>query len=209
MPFCSSRSLMAARQHTASLLHAIAGQATAARRRTLALSIAAPLALLLNQPDAAKAININVNGTGYDVELYTGTYDANNSYFGLPPLGRMPWWGNENFALDASDALADGLGVDATTGDGPLFAYAFIGGDVSAAYYNGGLSQTDTTLNRTATYGWVVLTQSQPVPAPAPLLGAAAAFSASRRLRLRIQLTRGPGPRTVARDPQLNTTPHA
>lgn len=173
------------------------------RPRTLALAIATPLVLLLSQQQAAKAVNLNVGGVDYDVELYIGTYNANPGYFNLPGSGgRMPWWGNQQLAGDLAFALGDGLGPTPPAGQGPLFATSFDNTNVFASYFDlDTLGVTDTIIDGApfdpgTSYSWVVLVNNDPapVPAPLPLLGAAAAFSASRRLRHRIHLARTPRP---------------
>ena len=162
----------------------------AAGAATLALLAAA--ALVGRSPQPAAALTVQVNGSDYDVELYTGSYSSNAAAFQLPASGgRMPWWGQPTLAADFAFALAAGLSPTPLPADGPLFATAYTGTDVEAAYYDlTTLGSTDVINENVAfdpnsSQSYAVVTSPATVPAPLPLLGAAAAFSCSRRLRRR------------------------
>ena len=95
----------------------------------LALS-ASVAASLFSFPQAARALNVTVGGTTYDIQLYTGSYNSNASIFKTPANGgRMDWWGNPSLAEALAGQLSNGLSPTYTAGDpveGPLFATSFV-----------------------------------------------------------------------------------
>jgi hypothetical protein len=149
----------------------------------LALS-ASVAASLFSFPQAARALNVVVGGTTYDIQLYTGSYNSNPSIFQTPANGgRMDWWGNPTLAEALAGQLTNGLSPTYTVGDpveGPLFATSFDalspGSEVSASYFD-----------RTASFPYAVTTSNTSVPAPLPFFGLAGGFAASRRLRRRVR----------------------
>ena len=169
------------------------------------LPIAAPLAMLISQPTAAGAFGLDLNGVHYDLELYVGSYLNQPSYFALPANGgRMSWWGNQTLAGDLAYALADGLSPSPLPSEGPLFANAYDGTNVTASYFDlTTLGITDIVVDGAlflpgSTYSWVVLANGgggggggvSAAPAPLPLLGTVAGFSAARRMRRRLKSNR-------------------
>lgn len=162
----------------------------AAGAAALALLAAAALGSL--SPQSAAALTVQVNGATYDVELYTGSYNSNAAVFQLPASGgRMPWWGQPTLAADFAFALAAGLSPTPLPADGPLFATAYTGTDVEAAYYDLTTLGTTDVINENVAFdpnssqSYAVVTSPATVPAPLPLFGAAAAFACARRLRRR------------------------
>lgn len=156
------------------------------------LALLAAAALVSLSPQSAAALTVQVNGTDYDLELYNGSYSSNVAAFQLPANGgRMPWWGQPTLAADFAFALAAGLSPTPLPADGPLFATAFTGTDVEAAYYDLTTLGTTDVINENVTFdpnssqSYAVVTSPVSVPAPLPLVGAAAALSCSRRLRRR------------------------
>jgi hypothetical protein len=165
----------------------------------LALS-ASVAASCFSFPQAARALNVVVGGTTYDIQLYTGSYNSNPSIFQTPANGgRMDWWGNPTLADALAGQLTNGLSPTYTTGDpveGPLFATAFdglsLGSEVSASYFDlSTLGITDVvasaSFDRTASFTYAVTKSNTSVPAPLPFLGLAGGFAASRRLRRRVR----------------------
>jgi len=165
----------------------------------LALS-ASVAASLFSFPQAARALNVVVGGTTYDIQLYTGSYNSNPSIFETPANGgRMDWWGNPTLAEALAGQLNNGLSPTYTDGDpveGPLFATSFdgpsLGSEVSASYFDLstlGITDVVTTANfdRTASLTYAVTKSNASVPAPLPFLGLAGGFAASRRLRRRVR----------------------
>jgi len=155
-------------------------------------------ASLFSFPQAARALNVVVGGTTYDIQLYTGSYNSNPSFFETPSNGgRMDWWGNPALADALAGQLANGLSPTYTDGDpveGPLFATSFdgfsLGAEVSASYFDlSTLGITDVvtsdSFDRTASFTYAVTKSNTSVPAPLPFLGLAGGFAASRRLRRR------------------------
>jgi len=156
------------------------------------LALTASLALA---PQAGQALNVVVEGTTYDLETYTGTYNANTSWFATPAAGgRMPWWGNPTLAAALATELAAGLSPSGAE-VGPLFATAFDGNstgeEVDATAFD------LTTLGDANLVGGAFYASSSiqtyavlaaPVPAPLPIAGTAFAFSAMQRLRRRSRL---------------------
>jgi hypothetical protein len=162
-------------------------------------------ASLFSFPQAARAINVVVGGTTYDIQLYTGSYNSNPSIFQTPANGgRMDWWGNPTLAEALAGQLTNGLSPTYTDGDpveGPLFSTSFdgliLGSEVSASYFDlSTLGITDvvttTSFDRSASLTYAVTKSNTSVPAPLPLLGLAGGFAASRRLRRRARQLRQP-----------------
>ena len=105
---------------------------------SLALALAACLAAV---PQTAKAFSVFHDGTTYDIELYSGSYDSNPQLFATPEnQGRMPWWGNPDLADNLANQLAAGLSSPPYPNQGPLFATAFVGvnsgSEVTASYFD-------------------------------------------------------------------------
>lgn len=156
----------------------------------------APLALVLlttlaTAPREARALAVDYNGTTYDLEIYTGSYDSQPSLFATPTnAGRMPWWGNTALANGLATQLADGLSPIPYPAFGPLFATSFdtlsLGEEVTASVFDlSTLGGTNLVLSwgfdRATTYSYVMA--ADPVPAPLPMVAAVVVLSAERRLR--------------------------
>lgn len=82
---------------------------------------------LLSQP--AQAVIIKVNSIDYDVQTFTGSYNANTSKFATAANGgSMPWWGDSTLAGQFALAIYNltptngGLAGNPVYGYGPLFA---------------------------------------------------------------------------------------
>ncbi|MBD2551635.1 hypothetical protein H6G65_19100 [Microcystis elabens FACHB-917] len=158
------------------------------------LTVAASVALPLFTGLPASAVTVRIGTIDYDVTVFTGSYDNNNSLFQAPPLGQMPWWGDVtgDLALLFAQQVYDQLGDGPTSGFGPVFAYDLDMGDVlgiSQSLTNP-LSQLDETLAPSDSVAYAIarplLPPSTPVPGPLPVFGAMAAFGWSRRIRRRI-----------------------
>jgi hypothetical protein len=178
-------------------------------RGAAAVAMLVATALVGLRPQPAAALTVQVNGTNYDLELYTGSYTGNPAAFQLPANGgRMPWWGQPSLAADFAFALAAGLSPTPLPADGPLFATAYTGTDVEAAYYDlTTLGSTDVINENVAfdpnsSQSYAVVNSPASVPAPLPLVGAAAAFSCSRRLRRRHGLAEAQGQRLTLQGDQ-------
>jgi hypothetical protein len=144
--------------------------------------------LLVSAP--AHAVGVNVSGVLYDVTVLETSYNTSTSSFQLPPLGQMPWWGNQSNADLFAEQVFAALGEGSTAGYGPLFAHAY---DASISQVIGSLqdlsapgSFIDGTPAANATVKYAIA--KAPVPGPLPLFGAAAAFGCSRQLRRRIRI---------------------
>ncbi|MEB3316776.1 MAG: hypothetical protein VKO39_01340 [Cyanobacteriota bacterium] len=154
---------------------------------TLVLAFSAGLLAL---PLNGRALNVVYDGTTYDLEIYTGSYDSQPSLFATPAQGgRMPWWGNYLLATGLASALADGLSPSPLPPLGPLFATAFVGAnineEVSATYFDlGTLGTTNVVLSdafsRSSSQSYVVLAT---VPAPLPIAATTLWLTATKRLR--------------------------
>ena len=157
----------------------------------------APLALALGAglaftPQKARALNVDYNGTTYDLRIYTGSYDSNPSIFATPANGgSMPWWGNSGLANGLSAELAGSLSPFPYPEMGPLFATSFVssssGAEINASYFDlTSLGVTDVvasgSFGRTSVNAYVY-NYLDPVPAPLPIAATAVCFSATRRLR--------------------------
>ncbi|MFN9619070.1 MAG: hypothetical protein ACK55X_05085 [Synechococcaceae cyanobacterium] len=150
-------------------------------------------------PNSAEAVSVTVNGTTYDVNTFSGPYNANNGWFNtLDNNGLMPWWGNESLAEQFATAVGVSLGTPTYGVYGPEFAHSLSPTLFGGTYVNGEVFQAPSTvLNfgwltyESGTYATATLAPPPPpaaVPGPLPLFGAAAAFGMSRRLRRKIQL---------------------
>jgi len=140
----------------------------------------------------ASAYVVTVNGTQYDIDVFDGPYLGNESLFSSVAPGEMPWWGDENKAIDFASQVFDQLLEGSTPGNSPLFAFEVIGSDVNA--------WSSDILNPNSLYfesfgtgvsvkyavGRPLSTGVSSVPGPLPIFGAAAAFSWSRRIRRRL-----------------------
>ncbi len=173
------------------------------------LAAAAGTLSLALAPNPVQALVVTVGGTQYEVSTFTGSYNSNLSKFNTAANGGvMPWWGNNQLAVDFSTAVGTSLGLPnpsfyvITANVGPIFAYGFRqfffeDVTVSASYLKTDVQtyygySPPAALTATATYAQATVYAPPPppsdVPGPLPLFGAAAAFGMSRRLRRRIQL---------------------
>lgn len=155
--------------------------------RITSLAVLSALALPLLNAEPAAAVLVTVGGTDYDVTISTTSYNASPNEFQLPPIGQMPWWGDEALASDFALEVFNQLGPGWDADYGPVFAH---GTTVSQVL---GIAQSLTDINdqigvtpaRSTSVSYAIA--SAPVPAPIPLFGAAAVYGWSRQLRQRIR----------------------
>lgn len=161
-----------------------------------ALTLISATVLPILSANPAAAVVVTVGGNNYDVMISTTSYSASSNAFRVPPLGQMPWWGDENLASDFALQVFNQLGAGWSSDYGPVFAHRatvsqVLGIAQSLTDIN---DQIDVSPSTSATVSYAIATA--PVPGPLPLFGAAAAFGWSRQLRQRIrtrpQATRGP-----------------
>ena len=158
------------------------------------LTVAAGVSLPLLAGLPASAVTVTIGSIDYDVTVFTGSYDNNNSLFQTPPLGQMPWWGDTtgDLASQFAQQVYDQLGSGPTPGYGPVFAYDLDMGDVLGLSQNltNPLSQLDETFAPNDSVAYAIasplLPPSTSVPTALPVFGAMAAFGWSRRMRKRI-----------------------
>lgn len=133
-------------------------------------------------------VNVNISGTDYAVDTFTGKYADNTAKFNST---LMPWFGDQALANQFAVAVGNAFGKP-NFGDGPVFAWIINEFDVSGQYldFQDAPSLVGVDKNQAFTYAYVTATSS-PVPRPLPIFGAAAAFGMSRRLRRRIRLDSG------------------
>ena len=175
-------------------------------RLAVALSLPIGAALFLQANPSQAMVVVNVGGTDYDVEFFTGSL-ADFLTSGL----NLPWFGNLGDAGLFADAYAAiepaTQSISGPSGDasvGPLF-YTLSGPDTFVAWNSGqfapnydstpftgsyvcdtGVEYDCTTSTLQWAYGTPTPTPDTRVPAPLPLLGATAAFSVRRKLRRRL-----------------------
>jgi hypothetical protein len=153
----------------------------------------ATLPLLANLP--AGAVLVTVNAVEYDVTIFEGSYDDNNSLFYEPPVGQMPWWGDPTGMLASQFAFQvyNSLGVGSYSGLGPVFAYLYDSDSGSLSGLVQSLSDPNSQdilnpfSNESIKYAILYAPPVPPapisVPAPLPCLGVIAAYRSSCRLR--------------------------
>ena len=140
--------------------------------KTLAFAGTAASIMTLSVVDVAKAVQINLGGTDYNITTTTGTYGDLQT-----TLESQPWWGSSELAEEGAGDLGASLGFP--NGLGPYFAYertatstrgwSFDDEDNAAigigVFDPGGFSATRT---------WAITEAVASVPEPASLLGLAA-----------------------------------
>jgi hypothetical protein len=141
----------------------------------------------------AGAVVVTVGGIVYDVNIINMSHTLSSPSFGLPPLGQMPWWGDDTLASEFATSVFFQLGPGTDANYGPVFAYAVD----TALNQVLGLSQSLTDINdqidvmpttsTTTLYATASSTSTTPVPLSLPILGAATGFGWSRRLRQRLR----------------------
>ncbi len=137
----------------------------------------------------ASAVVVTVNGAQYDLDVFDGPYLGNESLFSSVAPGEMPWWGDENKAIDFASQVFDQLLEGTTPGNSPLFAYEVIGSDVNG-WSSDILSPNSLyfdTFGTVATVKYAVAKKVSVVPGPLPILGIYTAFTFTRRLRRRLR----------------------
>ena len=140
----------------------------------------------------ASAYVVTVNGTQYDLDVFDGPYLGKESLFSSVAPGEMPWWGDENKAIDFASQVFDQLLEGSTPGNSPLFAFEVIGSDVNGwssdilSPNNLYFESFGTGVSVKYVVGSPLSTGVSSVPGPLPIFGAAAAFSWSRRIRRRL-----------------------
>lgn len=156
-----------------------------------------PLAFLggtilpLLSPAPAAAITITVGSINYDVSAFSTSPASQFATFGLPPLGQMPWWGNDTLAYDFATTLFNQLGAGWDADYGPVFAYSL---DTSLNEVRG-LAQSitdindliDVTASTVSTNTYAIASPLPDVPGPLPVLATATGWAWSRRLRQRLR----------------------
>jgi len=161
------------------------------------ITVSATVALPLLSVAPASALTVTVDSIDYDVTIFSGAFNSNSALFQAPPAGQVPWWGNDDLALDFALQVYDQLGLGPTSGYGPVFAYENSGTDILG--WSQSITDTESqnfeTIATTAGVNYAIATPlfSAPasVPAPLPVFGAAAAFGWSRQLRKRIAEMKG------------------
>jgi len=137
----------------------------------------------------ASAVVVIVNGTQYDLDVFDGPYLGNESLFSSVAPGEMPWWGDENKAIDFASQVFDQLLEGTTPGNSPLFAYEVIGSDVNG--WSSDILNPNSlyfeTFGTVATVKYAVAKEVSAVPGPLPILGIYTAFTFTRRLRRRLR----------------------
>ena len=137
--------------------------------------------------DPALAVSIVVGNTPYEVEVFEGSYTGNESLFASLSPGKMPWWGNENLAIDFATQVFDQLQGGTTSGNSPIFAFEVVGSDVNG--WSSDIINPNSlyfeSFNTGATVKYAI---GREVPGPLPFLGVYAGFSLSRRIRQRLRL---------------------
>lgn len=141
----------------------------------------------------AGAVVVTVGGIDYDVNIINMSHTLSSPSFALPPLGQMPWWGDDTLASEFATSVFFQLGPGTDANYGPVFAYAI---DTTLNQVLG-LSQSLTDINdqidvmadtsATIRYATATTSATTPVPLPLPILGAATGFGWSRRLRQRLR----------------------
>jgi len=156
-----------------------------------ALFGAALLPLLSANP--ASALIITVAGINYDVSTIDTSHASQPTTFGQPPIGLMPWWGDDILASTFATTVFNQLGPGWDADYGPVFAYALDAPPNVVLGLTSSLTnvsdQPDVFPSTTASVRYAIATSTlaTPVPAPLPLLGAVAAYGCSRRLRARLR----------------------
>jgi len=155
----------------------------------LTVSVTVALPFLAGAP--ASAVTVTVGSTDYDVTIFNGSYNSNSASFQVPPTGVMPWWGNDQLALDFAAQVYDQLGSGPTAGFGPVFAYEDSGTDIQgwSQSITDPASQNLEMIANNVDVNYAIATPlnsaAASVPVPLPVFGAAAAFGWSRQLRKR------------------------
>jgi len=178
-----------------------------ARPKILLLAAAGVSALATAFPCQVQAIDVVVDGTTYDVTIFSGSFNNNQSKFNTPPLGLMPWFGKEGLAAQFALALGTSLGpiginrityptgsinygnlfatqiVSLPSGSANVFGQALASNLVAASYFTNGViprywAQAVAKLPARA---------ASAVPGPLPLIGMAFAYGYSRKVRSRIR----------------------
>ena len=143
----------------------------------------------------AGAVLVTVNAVEYDVTVFEGSYDDNDSLFNEPPVGQMPWWGDTSGSLASQFAFQvyNSLGEGSYGGSGPVFAFDYDSGSGMLAGLVQSLSDPNSQdiltpfSNESIKYAILYAPPTPPVPAPVPsplpCLGVIAAYRSSCRLR--------------------------
>jgi hypothetical protein len=136
----------------------------------------------------ARALVVNVGGQDWDVTTFTGSYNDNPAKFALPPIGVMPWWGDQGLAIE----FATAVGLPSPGIFGYFYGPSQLGDVVDFADYSEegvGISKALSSSSRP--WAQATLVPATAVPAPLPVFGATAAFGFSRQLRKRIKASKG------------------
>jgi hypothetical protein len=158
--------------------------------RLAALALLGGAALPLLTPAPATAVVVTVGGVPYDVNIASLAYTLDATPFQLPPLGQMPWWGDDMVASDFAEEVFNQLGPGWDADYGPVFAYAIDGPNDQVLGLASSLTdlndQIDVTPATTAMVTYAIATT--PVPLPLPLFGTAAGLGWARHLRRRLRV---------------------
>ena len=89
------------------------------RAATKTLALAGLFYLPLHIGEAA---TVSVNGTSFDISVFSGSYDDNLSLFNT---SAMPWFGNQGLSIQFAEALGSTLDQAGwhPFSDSPMFAY--------------------------------------------------------------------------------------
>ncbi|MEB3260296.1 MAG: hypothetical protein VKP63_06705 [Cyanobacteriota bacterium] len=156
----------------------------------LAFALIGGVSLSVLSSAPAAAVVINLAGVPYDVSVSQTSYSLSTSAFQAPPLGQMPWWGDDQLASEAASQVFNLLGPGWDANYGPVFAYGATLGQALglAPSLADPLDQIDVSPTSGAMVRYAIA--STPVPGPLPLLGATELVLWSRRLRRRIAVQR-------------------
>jgi hypothetical protein len=154
--------------------------------RPLAFALIGGVALSVLSSAPAEAVVITLAGVSYDVSVSQTSYSLSTGAFQVPPLGQMPWWGDDQLASDAATQVFNLLGPGWDASYGPVFAYNASVGQVLglAQSLADPLDQIDVSPASSSLVSYAIA--STPVPGALPLFGATELVRWSRRLRRRI-----------------------
>jgi hypothetical protein len=177
------------------------------RPKLALISVVGLVALAVALPQQVLAIDVVVDGTTYDVTIFSGSYNNNRAKFNTPPSGVMPWFGSDMLATQFALALGTSLGtiginriaypLNGSNNYGGLFPTRIVSlspGSVNvfgqALTSNLAMTTSSFFTNGVIPRYWVqavAKVRATAVPGPLPLVGMALAYGYSRKVRSRIR----------------------